>query len=153
MTPARVIGRDGRLPWHLPEDLRFFRRTTTGHPIVMGRKTFESIGKPLPRRQNIILTRNPSWKLPGAIVIHHPADLRKIELLDPRVYLIGGAQVYELFLPLVDELLVSWVYQPHPGDTWFPEFEHLFRPPTLVKRHEHFEIRRYLRPGSRPRHP
>ena len=70
MTPERVIGRDNRLPWHLPEDLRFFKRATSGHPVVMGRKTFDSIGKPLPARQNIVLTRDHAWSTEGVEVIH-----------------------------------------------------------------------------------
>ena len=75
MTPRRVIGRDGGLPWHLPADLAFFKKTTTGHPIVMGRKTYESIGRPLPNRRNIVLTRDPDWSAEGVEVIHRPEDI------------------------------------------------------------------------------
>ncbi|HEY8990640.1 MAG TPA: dihydrofolate reductase, partial [Luteolibacter sp.] len=98
MTADRVIGRDGTLPWHLPEDLQFFKRTTSGHPIVMGRKTFESIGKPLPKRRNIVLTRDPSWQAPGVEVIHSPAELLNLPDLGDTVFLIGGAEIYAAFL-------------------------------------------------------
>ena len=98
MTPERVIGKDGRLPWHLPEDLKTFKKYTTGHPIVMGRKTWDSIGFPLPKRQSIVLTRDTEWSAEGADVIHTPADLKKLELIDQDVFIIGGAQVYEACL-------------------------------------------------------
>lgn len=75
MDPNRLIGRDGSLPWHLPEDLAFFKKTTLGHPVLMGRKTFESIGRPLPKRRNIVLTRDRSWSHPGVEVIHSPDEI------------------------------------------------------------------------------
>jgi dihydrofolate reductase len=75
MTPDRVIGRAGILPWHMPEDLAFFKRVTSGHPIVMGRKTFESIGRPLPKRRNIVLTRDAGWSASGVEVIHRPEEI------------------------------------------------------------------------------
>lgn len=145
MTPDRVIGRDGALPWHLPEDLAFFKRTTSGHPIVMGRKTFESIGRPLPRRQNIVLTRDRNWSADGVEVIHAPTDLSTLPLQDPHPYVIGGAQVYELFLPFLDDLLVSWIWQPHPGDTRFPPFASCFPSYEVLESHPDFEVRHYRR--------
>ena len=145
MTPERIIGKEGRLPWHLPEDLKLFKRHTTGHPIVMGRKTWDSIGKPLPNRQSIVLTRDPDWSAEGADVIHKPEDLQKIRLISPEVFVIGGAQVYELFLPLTDELLVSHIYHPYDGDTCLPSFEDQFPHVTVEEIHETFELRRYTR--------
>ncbi len=171
MTPERVIGRDGDLPWHLPEDLKFFKRTTSGHPIVMGRKTFDSIGKPLPKRQNIVLTRDTGWTTPEFAVhhataqlptcsldtdpaapdlaaltaIHNPHQIQHIDLQDPHVFIIGGAQVYRLFLPLLDDLLVSRLDASHHGDTKFPEFESLFPSFTVLERHDAFEVRHYTR--------
>ncbi len=146
MDPDRVIGRDGTLPWHLPGDLAFFKRTTTGHAIVMGRKTYDSIGRPLPNRRNIVLTRNPDWSAPGIEVIRDPTQLDSLGLpADESVFIIGGAQVYEIFLPLLDELLVTHVRTRHPGDTRFPEFEHLFPTFTVLEEHEDFEVRRYCR--------
>ena len=142
MTPERVIGRDGTLPWHLPEDLAFFKRTTSGHPIVMGRTTYQSIGRPLPKRRNIVLTRNPEWSAEGVDVIHSPSDLSKLDL-DGEVFIIGGAQVYDLFLPELDEILVSHVHQAHPGDTTFPLFEEQFSEPEILESYDDFEVRRY----------
>ena len=142
MTPERVIGRDGTLPWHLPEDLAFFKRTTSGHPIVMGRKTYESIGRPLPKRRNIVLTRDPAWQAAGVEVIHSPDQLPEF---DGPVFIIGGAEIYAAFLDKLDELLVSRVHESHPGDTRFPEFEHLFAAPVVVESHDAFQVLRYTR--------
>lgn len=145
MTPDRVIGRGGTLPWHLPEDLAFFKRTTSGHPIVMGRKTFESIGRPLPKRRNIVLTRDKSWTAPGVEVIHDPGDLTKLPGLDGKVFIIGGSEVYSVFLPLLGDLLISHVFEHHEGDTVFPEYAHQFPKCELMESHEAFEVRRWSR--------
>ncbi len=145
MTSSRVIGRDGGMPWHLPADLAFFKRTTLGHPVVMGRVTFQSIGRPLPGRRNIVLTRDPDWTAPGVEVIHRPADLDALPDLGPRVFIIGGAEVFQAFLGRVDEIVASHLDGDFPGDTWFPEFEDLFRMEEMVERREGFEVRRWTR--------
>ncbi len=145
MTPDRVIGRDGELPWHLPADLAFFKRTTSGHPIVMGRKTYESIGRPLPKRRNIVLTRDPEWSAPGVEVIHRPEDLIRLPGLDGTVFIIGGAEIYAAFLPRIDELLVTHVHSHHQGDTHFPEFEHAFPHSENIESHPEFTISRWTR--------
>lgn len=145
MTPDRVIGRAGTLPWHLPEDLAFFKRITTDHPIVMGRKTYESIGRPLPKRRNIVLTRDTAWSAPGVEVIHRPEDLETLPGLTGRVFIIGGAEIYAVFLPLLDDLLVSHVFAEHEGDTRFPDFEHKFPQSELLETHAGFEVRRWFR--------
>lgn len=145
MTPARVIGNGGRLPWHLPEDLAFFKRTTLGHPVVMGRATFDAIGRPLPGRRNIVLTRNPDWSAPGVEVIHRPGELQALPGLGARVFVIGGAAVYREFLPILDEILISHVAAEHPGDTWFPAFEDQFQPAETVEHHPAFTARRWTR--------
>jgi dihydrofolate reductase len=145
MTPERVIGREGSLPWHLPEDLAFFKRTTSGHPIVMGRKTYESIGRPLPKRRNIVLTRDESWSAEGVEVIHRPEDLFFLPEIDGRVFVIGGAEIYAAFFPMLDDLLVSHVFENHPGDTRLPDFEREFPESELVEKHAEFEVRRHLR--------
>ena len=146
MTPDRVIGRRGSLPWHLPEDLAFFKRTTTGHPVVMGRKTFESIGKPLPRRRNIVLTRDPAWSAPGVEVIHRPEDLTALPGLgEERVFIIGGAEIYAAFLPAVTDLLVSHLFAEHPGDTYFPDFANDFPVSYPIETHPEFEVRLWSR--------
>ncbi len=145
MTPDRVIGRAGTLPWHLPEDLAFFKKTTSGHPIVMGRKTFESIGRPLPKRRNIVLTRDETWSAPGVEVIHRPEDLRNLPGLEGRVFIIGGSEIYAAFLPELDDLLVSHVFAGYEGDTRFPEFESGFPNNELLETFADFEVRRWSR--------
>lgn len=145
MTPDRVIGRGGTLPWHLPEDLAFFKRVTLGHPVVMGRKTFESIGRPLPRRRNIVLTRDRSWLADGVEVIHRPEDLKSLPELAGRVFIIGGSEIYAAFLPDTDDLLVSHVFAEHEGDTRFPEFGKDFPNAELLETHADFEVRRWSR--------
>ena len=143
MTPERVIGRAGTLPWHLPEDLAFFKRTTTGYPIVMGRKTYESIGRPLPKRRNIVLTRDKNWSATGVEVIHSAADLDQLPELDGEVFIIGGAEIYAAFMGRLDALLVSHIFEAHEGDTRFPEFEGHFPNSKILETHSLFEVRRY----------
>ena len=145
MTPERIIGKDGGLPWHLPEDLKLFKRYTTGNPIVMGRKTWDSIGFPLPKRQSIVLTRDTHWTTKGANVIHTPEDLSSLDLITDDVFIIGGAQIYNAFMPRLDEILISHVYENYPGDTKFPEFEADFPNITVEEKYDTFELRRYSR--------
>ena len=144
MTSERVIGRAGTLPWHLPEDLAYFKRTTSGHPIVMGRKTYESIGRPLPKRRNIVLTRDPTWSAEGVEVIHRPDELAGLPGMDGQVFIIGGAEIYAAFLPLLADLLVSHVFDNHAGDTWLPEFEAEFPQSEVIETHATFEVRRHF---------
>jgi dihydrofolate reductase len=143
MTPDRVIGRNGSLPWHLPEDLAFFKRTTSGHPIVMGRKTYESIGRPLPKRRNIVLTRDRNWTAEGVEVIYSPADLETLPDLDGQVFIIGGSEIYAIFMPRLHDLLVTHVFQNHPGDTILPGFEREFPNVEILETHADFEVRRH----------
>ncbi|MGJ8672233.1 dihydrofolate reductase [Rubritalea sp.] len=145
MTSDRIIGKGNDLPWHLPEDLKLFKRTTSGHPIVMGRKTYESIGRPLPKRQNIVITRDHSWSSEGVDVVYSPEEVRGLTLQDETVFIIGGAEIYTLFLEHIDELLVSHVYASYDGDTRFPEFEHFFNAYEVVEKYDDFELRRYTK--------
>ena len=145
VSENHIIGRDNQLPWHLPEDLQYFKSVTMGKPLIMGRKTFDSIGRPLPNRQNIVLTRDHSWLAEGVEVIHSPDELASLRLQTPSVFIIGGAEIYTLFLPHLDELLVSWVHERHGGDTLFPEFGDQFPSYELVEKHPEFEVRRYHR--------
>lgn len=120
-----VIGRDGRMPWHLPEDLKRFRRMTVGHPVVMGRKTFESIGKPLPGRHNIVLTRDRAWRAPGVTVVPNLAEAIAAAGLDPRaraeaIFVIGGAEIYALAMPIATRIELTRVHASPEGDTLFP---------------------------------
>lgn len=102
-----VMGRDGALPWHLPEDLKHFRRLTIDKPVVMGRKTFESIGKPLPRRQNIVLTRDPQFSPAGIEVAHTVDDALRLAADAPEIAIIGGAEIFNAFASRVDTAYVT----------------------------------------------
>jgi dihydrofolate reductase len=120
-----VIGRNGAMPWHLPEDLRRFRRMTTGHPVVMGRRTFESIGRPLPGRHNIVMTRDPAWRAEGVTVAGNLAEAIAAAGLDPRaraprIFVIGGAQVYAEAMPVATAIELTRVHARPEGDTRFP---------------------------------
>jgi dihydrofolate reductase len=143
MDPNRLIGRDGTLPWHLPEDLAFFKKTTLGHPILMGRKTFESIGRPLPKRRNIVLTRDTTWSHPGVEVIHSPEE---IPASDETIFVIGGAEIYKTLTNRISEWLVSHVHAVHEGDTYLAEFERDFPVVETVEEHTAFTVRRYRCP-------
>lgn len=149
MTPARIIGKGGTLPWHLPEDLRLFKQKTMGHAMLMGRRTWESIGRPLPGRQSLVLSRDPNFILDtppeAARVIRSLDEIKTIALPDPEVMVIGGARIYELMLPHVTTLWVSRLKKECEGDTSFPPFEHLFASPVLTESFADFELYRYDR--------
>ncbi len=145
MSPERVIGKDGGLPWNLPDDLKFFKKHTSGHPVVMGRKTFDSIGKPLPHRQNIVITHDPAWHHDGVESIHQPQELREFDLIDQQVFIIGGEQIYRFFLPLLNDIVVTHVNESHEGDTYFPEYEELFPKSELIWEQEDFVIKRHFK--------
>ncbi|GAA1731704.1 dihydrofolate reductase [Aeromicrobium alkaliterrae] len=126
MGANRVIGVDGQLPWRLPEDLAHFKRITLGHPMVMGRATYDSIGRPLPGRTTIVVTRQAEWSAEGVEVAHSLDDaLARAHELDDEVFLVGGAQVYAEALErgLVDVLVVTRVSQSPQGDASFPEID------------------------------
>ena len=114
----RGIGINNALPWHLPEDLAHFKRTTTGHPIIMGRKTFDSIGRPLPNRRNIVVTRNPDWRRDGVeAVTSLEAAIALVR--DVPACIIGGAQIFNEALPRVDRLVVTEIAKTFDCDTFF----------------------------------
>ncbi|MFC4277075.1 dihydrofolate reductase [Achromobacter aloeverae] len=116
----RVIGRDNALPWKLPGDLAHFKRTTLGHPIVMGRKTWESLGRPLPGRRNIVISRDPAYAAAGAEVVGSlPAALAACADV-AQVCVIGGAQIYAAALPLAQRIVATEVQADVEGDAWFP---------------------------------
>lgn len=121
MTAERVIGKDGRVPWRLPEDMRHFKRTTMGHAIVMGRKTWQETGRPLPGRRNIVVT---SREIAG-VETHRTleAALAAARATDPEPFVIGGGELYRAALPSATKLVVSWVHGAHAGDTFFPEVD------------------------------
>ena len=118
-----VIGRDGELPWHLPDDLRHFKRLTTGKPVIMGRRTFESIGRPLPDRRNIVMTRDPDYVATGCDVVTSVSDALDLAGDGMEVMVIGGGQVYRDFLPRADRIYLTRVQADIEGDTHFPEID------------------------------
>ena len=115
-----VIGAKGGLPWHLPEDLAFFKRTTMGHPIVMGRRTWESIGRPLPGRRSIVVTRDRSFAASGAEVVHSLDEALALCAGSDEVFVIGGAQLYAEALPRADRVLLTEIHADFKGDTVLP---------------------------------
>ena len=126
MTESRVIGVNNHLPWNIPEDLKRFKQITSGHPIVMGRKTFESIGKPLPRRTNIVITRDKTYRVEGGAVVHSFEEAlewaRRSEGAD-EVFVIGGSEIFKLAIPLAWRIYLTEVRWPFEGDTFFPGFD------------------------------
>jgi dihydrofolate reductase len=124
MDENRVIGKDNQLPWHLPEDLKFFKRVTLGHPIAMGRKTHESIGRILPGRENIIVTRNREYHREGCTIMHSVEELQEYsDRVKDEVFVIGGAEIFQMVLPLADRLYVTMIHHKFAGDTFFPEMD------------------------------
>jgi dihydrofolate reductase len=120
MARNNVIGRDNGLPWRLPEDLKHFKTVTMGKPVLMGRKTYESIGKPLPGRTNLVLTRDPAWKARGVVVVHSIAEaLQGDELAG-----IGGAEIFHLLIPLATRIHLTRIEADIPGDTVFPPLDY-----------------------------
>ncbi len=120
MSQNRVIGREGQIPWHLSEDLKRFKQITMGHPVVMGRKTFESIGKPLPGRENIVLTRDPHFNPPGVTLIHAVDEILN---MNGEIFVIGGAEIYKQFLPQSDKIYLTLIDDEFDGDAFFPEID------------------------------
>jgi len=125
MAENGVIGREGRLPWHLAADLKRFKQLTMGHTIVMGRKTWESIGRPLPGRRMIVITRQTGYRADGVDVVSNLDDAVALTRAagDDEVFIIGGAEVYRLALPHADRLYLTRVHAKIEGDTVFPEFD------------------------------
>jgi dihydrofolate reductase len=120
----RVIGRGGDIPWSLPEDLRHFRATTRGNTVLMGRRTYESIGHPLPYRTNVVVTRDPDWSADGVFVVHSVRDgVERAQDFEGDVMVIGGGQVYADALDLADTQVLTEVHQSPEGDTFYPDFD------------------------------
>lgn len=118
-----VIGKDNQLPWHLPGDLKHFKKTTVGHHVIMGRKSFESMGKPLSNRTSIVITRNKNYTVPeGHYVVHDLSSALEVTLSKSlnQVFILGGAEIFILALPFVDELIITEVNAIPEGDTFFP---------------------------------
>ena len=133
----RVIGRDNDLVWHMPADLKYFKETTTGHFVVMGRKTYESVNKPLPGRLNIIVTRQADYYREGCLVVHDVEEAFRLgeQNGQEELFVLGGAQIYELTLPQVDRIYLTEIKAEFEGDTFFPEID--YAQWQEVKREEH----------------
>lgn len=114
-----LIGKDNDLPWHLPADLKYFKETTMGKTIVMGRKTFESIGKPLPGRHTVILTRDPDYQVEGCTIVHSPEEVIQSKIKDQELFVIGGSAVFKAFEPYVKRLYLTQIDESFEGDTYF----------------------------------
>lgn len=118
-----VIGANGKLPWHLPEDLKHFKALTLGHPLIMGRKTWESLGKALSGRENIVVTRAPGYDAPGASVASSLDGALALCAGEPTVFVIGGGELYSAALPLADGLVLTEIQRDYAGDARFPRFD------------------------------
>jgi len=118
----RVIGYNNQMPWHLPGDLQYFKETTMGKPLIMGRKTFESIGRPLPGRRNIVITRNKEYHHEGIEVASSLEEALKLAGNEKEIMVIGGEQIFKLALPIADRLYITQIYHEFKGDTYFPEY-------------------------------
>ena len=118
-----VIGARGKLPWHLPEDLQHFKRLTLGHPVIMGRRTWESLGRPLPGRDNVVVSRRRGFEAPGASVASSVPAAIALCTGEPAVFVIGGAEIYAAALPLADGLVMTEIDRDYAGDTHFPAWD------------------------------
>ena len=145
MSENRVIGNANRIPWHLPEDFKWFKKTTTGHILVMGRKTFESIGKPLPDRETIVLSKS-GFSHPGVRTVRGIEEAATAD--DREIFICGGAQIYEQALPLCSDLYLTRVKRVVEGDAFFPPFEHLFQRAETISETAEFTIEHWQRKAA-----
>ena len=145
MSLNRVIGAQNRIPWHLPDDFKWFKKTTTGHVLVMGRKTYESIGRPLPNRLTVVLSRK-AQSIPGVEII---SDLDALDPEAPQfagrtLFICGGAEIYRQALPRCSDLYLTLVKREVEGDTFFPAFEEMFELREKVMETAEFDILHYV---------
>ncbi len=149
MAKNRVIGTANKIPWHVPEDFKFFKKTTMGGILLMGRKTFESIGKPLPGRISAILSKSfPSENLPeNVVVLRDFSDVPALKSAFPskQIFLCGGAEIYRQFLPNCSTLFLTEIDAEPSGDAAFPRFENLFENEEIIQRGENFVIKKFTK--------
>ncbi|CAI8294160.1 MAG: Dihydrofolate reductase [Puniceicoccaceae bacterium MED-G32] len=138
MAENRVIGNHNTIPWHLPEDFKWFKKTTMGQTLLMGRKTFDSIGRPLPGRQTIILSRN-QLSIPNTQTVNTIESIESVATSDT-IWIAGGAEIYQLMLPKCSDLYLTRVHQRPVGDTFFPDFENHFELATVIESNAEFSI-------------
>lgn len=144
-----VIGKNNELPWHLPEDLKHFKTLTTGHTVLMGRKTFESIvtrlGKPLPERKNIVITRQTDYQVPEGVFVYQDIETALKNHAEEKIFVIGGAEMYRQTIDLADTLEITHVDQTVDGDATFPFIDPKIWHPTAEEKHEDFSFVTYSR--------
>ncbi|UGB33065.1 DfrD/DfrG/DfrK family trimethoprim-resistant dihydrofolate reductase [Metabacillus sp. B2-18] len=121
MDQNRVIGYQNDIPWRIPRDWEYVKKVTKGHPIILGRKNSESIGRALPDRRNIILTRDKDFSFEGCEIVHSPEDVFELCKQENEMFIFGGEQIYKLFLPYVDKMYMTKIHHSFEGDTFFPE--------------------------------
>ncbi|QPA31467.1 DfrD/DfrG/DfrK family trimethoprim-resistant dihydrofolate reductase [Thermaerobacillus caldiproteolyticus] len=121
MDKNRVIGKDNDIPWRLPKDWQYVKKTTMGHPIIVGRKNFESIGRVLPGRKNIVLTRDTDFTFEGCEIAHSIEDVFELCKNEKEIFIFGGEQIYKLFLPYVNKMYITRIHHEFEGDAFFPE--------------------------------
>lgn len=138
----KAIGKDNQLLWHLPNDLKFFKKTTSGHPIIMGRKTYDSIGKPLPNRKNIVITRNKDLKIEGAEIYTSLAEALKDLEEENEVFVIGGAEIYNQALPLSDKIYLTQVHHKFDADTYLNSLN--LSDWEVTEKEDHFKDEKHL---------
>jgi dihydrofolate reductase len=139
-----VIGKDNQLIWHLPADLKHFKNLTMGFPIIMGRKTFESIGKPLPGRTSVIITRNKDYQQEGAMVVNSLEEaFKQLDLNTEKCYIIGGGEIYNQAIEMADELEITKVHHQFEGDTFFPAIDENIWTIKSLEKHEKDEKNQY----------
>jgi dihydrofolate reductase len=123
MAKNRVIGANGAIPWHLPDELRLFKRLTMGHHMIMGRRTWESIGKPLPGRTSVVVTRQPGFQAPGAVIARSLDEAIAASAGDDEIFVIGGSEIFAQALAYADRIYLTTLDAAPEGDTYMPEFE------------------------------
>lgn len=142
MGENRVIGNNGKIPWYIPGDFKHFKNTTSGHIILMGRKTFETFPTPLPNREHWVLSRHTTY--PYVVNIRDPNNLPTLPA-GKKIFVIGGGEIYKLYLPKCLEVILTLVHQSPEGDAKFPKFEEEFAEPTIVEKNTVFSILKYKR--------
>lgn len=123
MAKNRVIGKDNDLIWHFPDDLKHFKKLTSGHHVIMGRKTFESVGFPLPKRTNIIITRQKDYQAEGCLIAHDLKSALALVKDDDQPFIVGGAEIYRQSLDFANTIELTLIHSEYEGDTYFPEFD------------------------------
>ena len=130
-----VIGKNNQLPWHLPADLKFFKNTTTGHHIIMGRKTYESVGKPLPNRTNVIITRDTNYQADGCVVVKSMEEALNVAKNDVEIFITGGGEIFKQAIPVANKIYFTKIHHSFEGDSYAPQIDPLIW--KEIKREDH----------------